>query len=181
MVEMTPGDHESFSVFTLTPNRSLSWKWVKRVFWFFVICLALVSGYFASQGAWLVLPFAGLEAGVLGLGLYLSARWSSNREIVSLEGSELRVLRGCNQLQEVARLSRHWTRVALRSDPRGWYPSRLFLESHGRRIEIGPFLVESERVQLAADLHSKLKFEFTTNHIEPRALAEGFATAEQKI
>jgi hypothetical protein len=53
-------------------------------------------------------------------------------------------------------LPRYWTQVRLRQDPRGWYPSKLFLGCHGRQVEVGSRLVESERVQLATDLRSSL-------------------------
>jgi hypothetical protein len=53
-------------------------------------------------------------------------------------------------------MSRHWTRVVLVRDPRGWHPSRLFLGCHGRRVEIRTRLVESERENLAYALERAL-------------------------
>ena len=42
-------------------------------------------------------------------------------------------------------------------DPRGWYPSRLYIGSHGRFAEIGQALVESERVCLAEELEELIR------------------------
>ena len=144
--------------FEIRPNCALSWPWTKRLFWFFACCLAAVAGYFASVGAWLVLPFAGLELAVLGAGLYLSALAGHTREVIEVGEAGIKVLRGRRNLTEVARFPAHWTLVALRRDPRGWYPSRLLLTCHGRGIEIGAKLVETEREVLASSLEKTLGF-----------------------
>ena len=51
--------------FVVSPNCALSWRTTKYLIWFFAACFAVVGAYFASLGAWLVLPFAGLELAVL--------------------------------------------------------------------------------------------------------------------
>ncbi|MBS1202262.1 MAG: integral rane protein [Chromatiaceae bacterium] len=142
--------------YTLCPNRSLDWRMTKRVIFGFAVCMGLFSAYWAAQGAWLVLPFFGLELGVLALGLYLSALAGSRREVIEIAGSELRVLRGRFQPDQVERLPRYWSRVVLSRDPTGWYPSRLWLIAHGRRVQVGCALVERERLELAAELTRQL-------------------------
>lgn len=138
--------------FTVRPNCALSWRATKWLFAFFALCLGAVTAYFAALGAWLVLPFAGLELLVLGLGLYLSSLAGHRREVIQVDGLVLRVLRGGRQLEEVAALPRQWGRIQLTRDPRGWYPSRLVLTGGGCRIEVGACLVEAEREALAAEL-----------------------------
>jgi uncharacterized membrane protein len=144
------------ATFTVRPNCALGWRWTKRLILLFACCLIGVASYFASLGAWLVLPFAGLELAVLAAGFYLSSLAGSTREVVEIRGSEVRVLRGNRRLQEVAVMSAPWTRVAMVRDPRGWHPSRLFLRSHGRSVELTTRLVESEREDLAALLEARL-------------------------
>jgi uncharacterized membrane protein len=138
--------------FTVRPNCALSWRSTKALFAFFALCLGAVTAYFAAIGAWLVLPFAGLELAVLGLGLYLSSLAGHRREVIQVEDLVLRVLHGGRQLREVVALPRQWTRVQLRRDPRGWYPSRLVLSGGGNRVEIGLCLTDAEREALAAEL-----------------------------
>jgi uncharacterized membrane protein len=138
------------------PNAALPWAAVRRAMLFLTAAIALVAGYFAAQGAWLVLPFAGLEALAVCIGFYLSARHAVTREVLRFDGPDLVIARGRRQLTEIGRLPRFWTRVALVRDPRGWYPSRLYLESHGRRLEIATALVDAERLQLAAWLRQRL-------------------------
>mgnify|MGYP003573235322 FL=1 len=138
--------------FTLQPNRSMSWPAMRNLFLALFTCLIAVTLYFGLQGAWLVLPFAGLEALVLGIGIYLSAKTTATRELVSVTDAEVTIRHGRRKLAEVARFSRCWSRVVLRKDPRGWYPSRLLIGSHGQYCEIARSLVESEREELALEL-----------------------------
>lgn len=157
--------------FALCPNCALGWGGLKCLFLFFAVCLGAVVGWFAYQGAWLVLPFAGLELAVLGAGVYLNARWSATREVVVIENHDVRLFRGRSTLREMACIPRYWSRISLVSDPKGHFPSRLQLQCHGRSLTIGGFLVEAERVQLAADLHSLLSF--TTSGITRAELSSG--------
>jgi uncharacterized membrane protein len=142
--------------FSVRPNCALTWRSTKRLFLGFGFCLAGVGCYFVSQGAWMVLPFAGLELVALGAGLYFSALSGHTREVVEISGAQLHILRGRRRLEEVASMPRYWTRVVLSRDPSGWYPSRLFLRCHGRRVEVGAKLIEAEREQLADQLADKL-------------------------
>jgi uncharacterized membrane protein len=136
----------------------MSWRQTKFLIWSFLALLAAVALYFASLGAWLVLPFAGLELAVLAGGFYLSALAGHAREVIEIDGPVLRVLRGCSRLEEVIGLPANWTQVVLLRDPNGWYPSRLLLQCHGRAVEVGQELVETERDELASILRDLLDF-----------------------
>lgn len=149
--------------FVVSPNCALSWRTTKYLIWFFAACFAAVGAYFASLGAWLVLPFAGLELAVVVAGFYLSALAGHTREVIEIAGPVVRVLRGRRQFDEVARFPANWTRVALRRDPTGWYPSRLLLHCHGRRLEVAAKIVEAEREELALALENWLGFAQTGN------------------
>lgn len=171
---------DSFS-YTLQPNCSLNWPATKGVIVGFAACMGVASAYWVSQGAWLVLPFFGLELGVLALGLYLSALAGARREVIEIAGPELRLLRGGRRLQEVTRFPRHWSRVVLVSDPTGWYPSRLMLSCHGRRVEIGACLVEHERLQLAQELEERLGLGPSIPHRRPVSEVAGALSPVQQI
>lgn len=172
---------EERCAFTITPNCALSWKNMQYLFLFFLLCSMGVSGYFLMLGAWMVLPFAGLEMLVLGLGVYASSLWASTREVVCVEGTDLVVLKGRRSMREVARMSRYWTQVSLGKDSRSWYPSRLWLVCHGRRVEIASFLVEQERSQLAEDLRERMRFNAEWHSAESRQLPDALSAAEQKV
>ncbi len=169
------------SLFLIRPNGSLGWVGMKWLFALLACGVTGVAAYFASLGAWLVLPFTGLELLVLGAGIYLSARWSAARELIEIGDRDLRISRGRSRPTDVQELPRHWTRVSLRQDPRGWYPSRLLLVCHGRAYEVGRTLVEQERLQLAADLGNKLSFGLDPAAFQAGNLPEGLDTASDNI
>ena len=65
---------------------------------------------------------------------------------------------------------RHWARVRLVRS-RGWHPSRLLIESHGRTCEVGGLLTEEER----RGLHARLKRLVGAVDESPRLEAAGTA------
>jgi uncharacterized membrane protein len=144
-------------IFVLRPNCSLSWPRTRIVLLALLACLTAVAAYFTAKGAWLVLPFAGLEALVLIAGFYLCARRGATREQIRIDEKEIAIDEGGRRLRPVARFPRYWGQVSLVKDPRGWYPSRLYIGSHGRFAEIGQALVESERACLAEELEELIR------------------------
>jgi uncharacterized membrane protein len=179
LVTETPA--EGVCRYTLRPNCSLSWRWVKRLLVGLAVCMAAVSAYWVTLGAWLVVPFTGLEFLVLGLGFYLCSVAGHSREVIEIDGADLRVLRGHRRLAEAARFPRYWTRVTLLRDPRGWYPSRLVLRCHGRRCEVAARLVEAEREDLAVALQSWLGLgQASQDRRETEALIPGLVSPVQQ-
>ncbi len=167
--------------YTLRPNCSLSWRRVKQLVVVLAVCMAAVSAYWVALGAWLVVPFTGLEFLVLGLGFYLCSVAGHTREVIEIDGEYLRVLRGHRRLEEVARFPRHWTSATLSRDPHGWYPSRLVLRCHGRRCEVASRLVEAEREALADELQVWLGLQAaSTERREARPLTLGLASPVQR-
>jgi uncharacterized membrane protein len=126
----------------------------------FFLSLVLVSGSVATvltlQGFWLVLPFAGLELVAVGTGLYVVSRRCYECEVISIAGDAVRVEKGRNYPRERWTFARIWAHAVLEHCPSAWYPSRLLIRSHGRAVEVGRFLNEEERRQLASDLRESL-------------------------
>jgi len=138
--------------FTLRPNGSLRWGAAKWVCSGMVALMAVIAAWFTLHGAWLVLPFAGAEMLLVAVALYLSCRGSQRTEVIHVDYDTLLLQRGRKRPEEEHRFQRAWARILLLRDPSGWYSSRLLLRSHGRSIEIGPWLVEDERLELAEEL-----------------------------
>jgi uncharacterized membrane protein len=138
--------------FTLRPNGSLRWRAAKWSCAFVIALTAGVATWFTLRGAWLVLPFAGAEMVVLVTALYLSCRWSRRTEVLLVDADTIVFQRGRDRPLEEHRFQRAWARAVLVRDPKGWYPSRLLLRSHGRSVEVGSWLVEEERLELAEEL-----------------------------
>ena len=136
----------------LRPNGSLSRKQSLVL----LACCALLMGgigaVFAALGAWMVLPFSGLEWLVLAYCLRLSLRRSSEREVITITDAVVRVERGRKSPSKTYRFQRAWVTLDWSESPIRGRPSRLALRLHGNEVEIGRFLVESERQALAREL-----------------------------
>ena len=106
-----------------------------------------VAGFFVLSGYWPVLPFAGLELGLLGWALTTSLRRRHWTQTIDFSDAEIvietRGPDGCDR--DV--YPRHWASVKLVKS-RNWHASRLLLGSHGKAREIGAFLTEEERQAL---------------------------------
>ena len=143
--------------FVVMPNKAMPWHqliWVYSVMASFTIGIAL--GFF-SQGLTLVLPFAGLEVVALGAALYISAWRGGVKEVISVTGDKIRIEIGHDSPEQRYELNRVWAQVVLQCPWNNWYPSRLFIRSHRRQVEIGRFLNEAERQGLARELQELIK------------------------
>jgi len=133
-------------------NNSLSSTGRILVFAFLFIVSVGIAGAFAALGAWLILPFAGLEM----LGLYLAFRYvgrhAADYERIAIAGDRVKVElfeAGCANRHE---FNRCWAQVV--ASPGG---ARLALRSHGREVEIGRHMNDEQRLALALELGRQLR------------------------
>jgi len=113
----------------------------------------MIAGVFAASGAWLVLPFAVVELLALGVAFVVYARHAADYERIVL-------CRGCLMVEtcRATRLARAecpaaWTRVEYQGSRR----ELIGLVAAGRRIEVGRFVPESDRPDLARQLQRQLQ------------------------
>lgn len=140
----------------LRPAFRANWPQTVRL----LISLSLVSGGIAAAfgvaGFWPILPFAGLELGALWVALYVSAQRSLEVEVIRIAATTVDIEKGRRALESNWRFERVWSEVVLKPPRHPWYPSRLIIRSRGRMVELGRFLGEEERQDLARRLHSLL-------------------------
>ncbi len=138
--------------FTLRPNNSLNWKGNSEFLaWMSAVSLS-IAAWFAWQGVWIIFPFAGLELAALALGLHMVSSRGMDKEVVSINEETVEICKGRRQMESKVLVWRHWAQIRLEAADRGWYPRRLIIRSHGRTTEIGGFLDETEREELAERL-----------------------------
>jgi uncharacterized membrane protein len=139
------------------PNASLTHRQALLVFVGISAVSLTIATSFGLLGGWMVLPFSGSELVFLGCCLYYSMRQASACEIVIIGEQRVRIEKGYrHSLEQQHEFHRGWARIILKAPAIKGYPSRLFIQSHGKQVEIGHFLVESERRQLAAVLKRSL-------------------------
>jgi len=115
-----------------------------------VLVLAIGVG-FAMAGAWLILPFAGLEVLLLGAAFVMYGRHAADYERVEIElgrpGVEMRV-----EVAEAERITRYRLDDARVSLEEG----RVVLRGAREELEIGRHLGPEGRAGLAAELQARL-------------------------
>ncbi len=141
-----------FMRIVICPNCSLTVRGALLVFSSAcVLCLG-IAGAFAILGLWPILPIAGMEMVLLGWALHESLARRFRAQILTITDSDVSIeSRDRSSSREVI-FQRHWAKVRLICPASRLHPSRLTIESHGRRCELGEFLTEDERRGLALRL-----------------------------
>jgi len=143
--------------FIIRPNRSLSWRELLVFFYISLSVSFLIALFFLLLGAWLVLPFTGLEMLLFFLGLYYVAKRSSRDcEWVTIREDGIETILFTGRIKTANSFPRHWARLELKENEK-WYTSRLLLGCHGRYTEIGVQLSAEEKRALYRDLSRALK------------------------
>ena len=110
-----------------------------------------VAGAATALGYWPVLPFAGAEMLLLGWALRSSIQRRHDRESIDISDTEIVIEYARGNPRRVV-FPRHWARVKIRRPKSPLHRGQLVIESSGRAYEVGKFLTEEERHQLAAEL-----------------------------
>ena len=146
------GPAPGFSVL-LKRNCSISPANLARVFAFLVAVTLGIGIGFAAAGAWLVLPFAGIEVALLAAAFLVNARHAADFERIERSGERLTV-----EVSSAGRTERHEmpvraTRVRM---AKGRY-ARVWLSANGCEYEVGRHLQEQGRIELAAELARRIQ------------------------
>ena len=149
------GESAGAFVFESRPNQSLTRPQERLVFWSLAaLCFASAS-VFAVMGYWLILPFAGLEIGLLAWAFDALRRRESDYECLVIEGDVVRLEWRAGEHSGRREMNRHWVRVTCGCRKPGM-DCRLSVSSHGNATEVGQYLSDEARLQLATTLRNKL-------------------------
>lgn len=109
-----------------------------------------IAGGFALLGAWLILPFAGLEIALLAVAFWLTARHAGDREDIELARGRLRI-----EVREAERV-RHYELDARLARVR-CEEGRVMLRAPQAELELGRHLEAEARAGFAAELGRRLR------------------------
>jgi uncharacterized membrane protein len=136
----------------LKRNCSLAPRQLALVFASLATVSLAIAAAFTAQGAWVVLPFACVEVLALGVAFVVYARHASDYERIVL-------CRGCLLVEtcRAERLRREQCEPArTRVEYTGTKRELIGLVAQGRRIDVGRFVPESDRPDLARQLRNQL-------------------------
>lgn len=133
-------------------RHSLSRRAALVLFGTYVLLTVGLGLGFALMGAWLILPFVGLEIGVIAAVMFAVGRRARDYELVVVDADFVRLVRRQGNNKACFEFRRYWAQVSLARAEVDWYPARVLIRSHGREVEVGKWIGEDARAALAADL-----------------------------
>lgn len=112
----------------------------------------LVAMYMASLGAWMVLPFCGLELVVLVVANYQFLRGNTVQEVIDFSNDWVTIERGSKRPDHVVKLQRYWARARVIAPRHRWYPEQVTICAMNEQVEVGGFLNDEDRTVLIREL-----------------------------
>jgi uncharacterized membrane protein len=143
------------------PNNSLSPENSLKLMVVLAIIAFVVALGFTHMGAWLVLPFAGLELAAFAYAFYYIYLHSNDYESIAIEDDKIIVEKRNFKETSITEFQRYWTQVHVRDVTNNKSlasKNGLFISSRGKEIEFGKYFIDDEqRVTLARELKQKLQ------------------------
>jgi len=139
--------------FVVQGNQSMSWKanlWLAGALGAIVMGIALAM---ASQGLWMVIPFAGLEVLLVLFCLYLTVKRLARKEVITVADDAVKLEWGESRPDKQVALPRYWSRLNYHCPESEFEVGVLEVAAHGRRYALGRALGRDEK----RTLYNKLK------------------------
>ena len=151
------------SILTLSPNRSLTWaeaKWIMAIMTAVVMIIAIAWTF---VGAWVVLPFAGVELGLFLLLMYKVTRSTYLKQIITFDNDEIKVEMGINRRLSSQSIPRSGTDIFYSETDRNWTTPKITFHNGAKRLQIGEFL-NAEDMALLRERLEDLGFPICREH-----------------
>ena len=128
---------------TLSPNSSLTG--IYRIIFLASISFVCVgiATVFYFFGAYLILPFAGIEIAVLLIAFYISFKWSSRKELIYISQEVVKIEKGIHKAEYLWEEFRTFTSFQIAKDANK--SLRLSFRSKGDDVIVGDFLNEDDK------------------------------------
>ncbi|KGE05353.1 DUF2244 domain-containing protein [Pseudohaliea rubra] len=139
------------------PNHSSSWQANQLVLLALAVPSLGVGVILAFYGAWLVLPFAGLELSALGWALYRVNHKLQFRQVITLNDLDVQIDEGRSAPVRSWRLARQGTALAVTPEQHPWEGPRLAVYSSDHRVPVGDFLNRDDVLSLLGLLRAEIR------------------------
>ena len=132
----------------LSPNKSMTWETNKKILMAMFAVAMIIGISFASIGAWMILPFAGIEVTIVGVGMYYVC-WKLNfKQTITLEAESFTVQKGVYFPKQEWQWQASQTYLLKQPSRYRMSPPTLYLKHLNQRIEIGEFLNRTDKKEL---------------------------------
>ncbi|WP_338656597.1 DUF2244 domain-containing protein [Methylophilus sp. DW102] len=137
------------------PNASASSESVLKLLLSLGVFSGLIAMAFLHIGAWMVLPFAGLELVLVVLAFVVVLRHSGDYEKITFVEDHIEIEQSVLGKIKHVRFQRYWTRITLREGENG--KTALWIGSHNQEVEFGrDTMDDAQREALASHLKRTL-------------------------
>jgi uncharacterized membrane protein len=144
--------HSDSIIITLSPNRSATWQHSKIVIFVMVAVVMIIALAWSFMGAWLVLPFAGIELGLFALLMYKVSKFTYSKQVICIGAQKVTIEWGGQRVEQRYEFHRDNLYVNYWEADEGWHLPRISLSQHQQRLEIGTFLNLNDRERLKTQL-----------------------------
>jgi uncharacterized membrane protein len=152
MVETTHNNGQT--IVTLSPNRSATWQQTKWVIVTMVGVVMLIAIAWTIIGAWVVLPFAGLEVGLFALLMYRVSIFTHTSQVISISSTTVLIEVGYRNKETRALMQRNQLDLFYWESKNNWELPRIILRDKDITFEVGDFLNLDDRKQLKSSLET---------------------------
>ncbi len=139
------------------PNRSADWDANVTVLLALAIPMLGIAIFFALLGAWLILPFAGLELLALGIALYRVNHQLQYRHIITVSDDSVCVDKGYSSPQEHWQLNRRDSGLTITARQHPWDAPQLCVHDRDVYITLGEFLNREDSMKLLGLLQREIR------------------------
>ena len=132
---------------TLTPNRSLTMRQVKYVV-LGVSCFIFIIGLgWSMQGAFLVLPFAGLDIALFAYFMFKVCDANYQKQVITINNERVLIESGKHSIESTVDLHRPSAYLIVAEAESPMKPLGLKLADSKSKFELGSFLNQSDKAQ----------------------------------
>lgn len=137
-------------ILTLQPNRSANWRQNKVIIFIMTVFVMFIAIAWSIFGAWLILPFAGIEVGLLAFLMYRASYSSYQKQIITI-GCE-RVLFEAGVYYPTCRYKFDKSKLSINTTEANteFEHTQISLQDGQQSIDIGQFLNQSDRIATLA-------------------------------
>lgn len=139
------------------PNQSAAWSANMLLLLALSTLILTIAIAFALLGAWLILPFAGVEILALGAALY-HVNWKQQyRHVITVSDDSVRIDKGHYRSRQHWQFPRQCTGLTITSEQHAWDSPGLYMHDRSECVTLGEFLNREDSLKLIQLLEQEFR------------------------
>jgi uncharacterized membrane protein len=163
MVEVAINPDTRNGFILLTPNQSAHWHVVLLIVSALSLVIFIIAVCMALFGAWVILPFSGIEILAIAFANYYVLSLNAYKEVITFTPDQVSVEKGKRRPSTTITFQRHGTQTKIIAPSHDWYLTQVNLCSMKEHVSIGNFLNEEDRGKLIRALNDALNTQTRAN------------------